>query len=189
PGEFRFAFRSIFPIDERLQLFDEKSAVTPKQSLASFPLRWIDPRRRRPVFMNALLARVRDRDDDQRLHQFLADQALRRFVHAPFHPGKRRRRIEHVLAVMQIEHRILPGRKPAITGRQINEYIPAVLQNFGRERAMLLDVSGQRVRRHEKRNASRGVSDLSRNLLTVWLETREEPANERALHQMVDSAD
>jgi hypothetical protein len=33
-----------------------------------------------------------------------------------------------------------------------------------------LDVSGQCIRRHEKQNASRGVSDLSRNLLTVWLE-------------------
>ena len=135
PGKFRLALGPIFPIDKRLELFDQEPAVTAKQSLASFPLGRIDPRRGGPVFVNAFLARVRDRHDDEWFDQFLADQALRRFVHTPFHARKCSRGVEYVLAVVQVKHRItpMPVLAQRVAGRQQDVDVRRLGQRAGRD--------------------------------------------------------
>ena len=83
--------------------------------------------------MNTFLARVRNCHDDERLDKVLFDQVFRGFVHAPFHACKRRRRIENILAVLQIEHGITPSGETPIAARQINQDVTSVSEDLRRK--------------------------------------------------------
>jgi hypothetical protein len=96
--------------------------------------------------MNAILARIRDGNDDDRLDQLRGDQALRRFIRAPFHAAERRRRIENILPVVKIQNRIAATPGTTVTYWKINEHVATVPQNFRGKIRMLLDVSSQSVR-------------------------------------------
>src|SRR5579884_4207983 len=67
-------------------------------------LQWPTPAR--IVFTNTILAGVGHCNNDERLDQPLANETFRCFIHAPFHAGKRSRRIENILAIVQVQHGI-----------------------------------------------------------------------------------
>jgi hypothetical protein len=143
--------RAVFAVDERLQLLDQKSPVISQLPFAAFALGWIDAGRGGRIFMNAIFARVRDRHDDERLHQFAADEALRGFVHPPFHARKGSRGVENILAVMQIKHRVMPLRRSPVARREIDQDVAPVAQDFRSEICVALDITGERRSGHEKR--------------------------------------
>ena len=95
--------------------------------------------------MNAIFTRIGHRHDDERLDRVSRDQTLHGFVHAPFNAGKGSRGVEHILAVVEIEHRItMPGKSPVAAG-QINQHITPVAQDARLKLRMGFDVPGKRV--------------------------------------------
>ncbi|KAF1858330.1 hypothetical protein Lal_00014834 [Lupinus albus] len=71
------------------------------------------------VFGDAL-RRVVDADDDHLVHHARRDEAVERLVHAPLDAVGRRLRIEQVLAVVHVQHRIALGRVLVVAGRQVD---------------------------------------------------------------------
>src|SRR5712691_3842957 len=59
------------------------------------------------VLAQPVLARVIDSDDNHRRHRALADQPVRRFVYLPLDSSERSARLEQILPVIQIKHRIV----------------------------------------------------------------------------------
>ena len=59
--------------------------------------------------MDPVFSRVRHGHEDGWFDQTLLRQALGRFVGIPFHTGEGSGGVEHVLAVLEIEHRKTPS--------------------------------------------------------------------------------
>src|SRR5262249_24302105 len=100
------------------------------------------------IFVNAVVARVRNRHNHQRLDQILANQTLRRFVYTPFDAGERSRSVENVLAVLQIQNRMTLPRKTRVTARQPDQNITPIAKNLRGKFAVSPDVSGESVFGH-----------------------------------------
>ena len=112
----RVALRSVVRVNERLQLFDDEATVEVGLA-ADIELR-VGARR---VLLDALLARVVDADDDERLYRLRRDERLRRLVNPPLLPrNERGRAIEEVLPVVQVEHGVAPARLLLVAGRQVD---------------------------------------------------------------------
>src|ERR1700694_1205547 len=109
----------------------------------------IDHPARRRVFMDALFARVRDRHDNRWLDQMIPNQSLRGFIDTPFDTGKRSCRVENILAVLQIQNRVTLPREATVPTRQIDQHVAAISENLRSKTGMFLNISGERVSRHE----------------------------------------
>src|SRR5262245_1766562 len=92
-------------VDEAFQLFDEEAPV--KISLAAPTMFRIE---RRSVFVNSVLSRVIDSDDNQRLEFAGVNQPLGGRIHSPFNAAERRGRVKQVLSVVHIQNLVTLGR-------------------------------------------------------------------------------
>ena len=95
--------------------------------------------------MNALIAGIGHRHDDERLDQLLFNQALGRFICTPLNSRKGGRGVKNILAIVQIEHRVTPPPSASIAGRKVNQNVAPVAQNAGLELRMRLNNAGQCV--------------------------------------------
>src|SRR5205085_6137154 len=102
--------RLVLAVDQRLDLLDDHPAIL----IGPAPALALHLGRR--VLVDATLARVVDRDDDQRLDLAALDQRLRRLVDVPF-LSERCRLVEDVLTILEIEDRITL-RSPRFVARR-----------------------------------------------------------------------
>ena len=65
----------------------------------------------RHIFADAVSRGVVHAHNNHGRNHAFADQPVAGFIHLPFHSGKRGRRLEQVLTVIQIEHRDIGGRR------------------------------------------------------------------------------
>src|SRR5436190_21488178 len=108
PRECCFPLGPVLSVDKRLQLLDQKTPVTAQRSLAFHRLARVQARRCRRIFVNTILSRVGHSDDDDWFDQLRRRQTLGSFIRSPFDPRERSRRVENILAVVEIEHWIAP---------------------------------------------------------------------------------
>ena len=92
-----------------------------------------------------MLAGVVDADDDDRLDAAGGDQFLRGLVDAPL-VAERRRLVEDVLPVVQVEHGIPIGRRRIVVGRQVDQHGSVVLEVPRVEVLVGADVAREGVR-------------------------------------------
>ena len=91
-----------------------------------------------------MVARVVDADDDDRLDAAGGDQLLSGFVDAPF-VAERRRLVEDVLPVVEVEHGISVGGRRIVVGRKIDDHRAVVLEISGVEVLVRADVAREGV--------------------------------------------
>jgi hypothetical protein len=88
-------------------------------------------------------AGVVDRHDDRGRDLPVVDQALGRFVHAPFGARERGAGVEEVLAVVQVQHRVPSPLIVLVARRQVHEDITTVVERVGVEGLEQPDVAGE----------------------------------------------
>jgi len=127
-------------VDERLEILDEHPAVI--VGPAALPILGSGGRR---VFVDAMVARVIDADDDDRLDASGENELLRRLVDVPLF-AERGRLIEYVLPVVQIEHGIAIGGGLIVARRQVH-HDRAVMLEVSRVKILVgSNIPGERVR-------------------------------------------
>ena len=104
------------------------------------------------------------------LDQFRRDQTLRGFIRAPLDARERGRRVENILAVVQIQNRVTPLRGAPVSLGQINQNIAAIPENFRGKSRVALDISGQSVAHFEQEVWSEEIRVVQRpaRMFRTW---------------------
>src|SRR5205814_1503230 len=131
--------RLVLAIDEGLDLLDKHPAIKVGAATALVG----HPRGR--VLVDAVLASVIDRDDDQRLDLSLFDQRLRGLVDVPF-LSEGRGGVDDILTVLQIERRVTACRPRFVARRQVDEDRSRTRQKARAEASVGPELASERVR-------------------------------------------
>ena len=126
------------PVDPRLQFVDHEAGV-----VIGVAARMAMDVARGCELVGPLGAGMVDGHDDQRRDAAVVHQSLGRLVDAPFDARKRGARVEDVLAVVQVQHRVTAPVIVLVARRQVHEDVAAVAERVRVEGLEQPDVAGE----------------------------------------------